>query len=880
MRCLDANDVARFLDDEDPDTTAFAAYEDHIDTCADCRALLTELGRAMNITAPAQGSTDDTWEVYSGAEVVDRGTQIDRYVVLDAIGAGAMGVVYRAYDPELDRDVALKLVRVLGEQVRSEQARARLLREAQTMARLAHPNIVAVYDASIYGSHVFVAMELVEGVDLEAHLLQRSRSARELVGLFVAAGRGLAAAHAAGIVHRDFKPSNVLVGNDGRVRVTDFGLAVSAGQPTSAHPVAKGSSRLTEDGTLIGTPAYMAPEVRDGKPADARSDQFSFAVALCEALTGERTPSPKLTGALRTIIMRGLAGSPAARYASTAAMVEALERTLAPRLRRVLPFAAAAVGAVAVAGYLHATGAGAREACEVPTARFAGVWDGPRKATIHAAFERSQHPTARAQWEHTERALDRFTTTWTTSHVAACEAHLRKENSGELLDRRMACLHGELARFTAVTDMFAAADRQVVARAVHAAELENGLARCNDLTALRAAVPLPSNPAQRMRAQIATRALARVETVSLRGKFAEAISGAEHVITEAAATGDLRLEADATRSLGETQWRAGKYTDAIKNLERAVDVAKRAHAVDLEAGALLDLVAVLYEEGRYPEALQVARLAESAIQAEGDDVRLGKLLGNRAAVHYAKGDFPAAKVDYERALALLQRTLGPEDRNVGQTLVNLAMLTAETDEAASLPIYERAKVVLEKALSPRHPEVALLLANRAVPLANLQRFDEAMRDLELSLDIRRSVLGPTHRDVTQTLLVMAEVELDRHAYAAALKRFREALAAFETTLPAGHPQRAPVFSGIGRALVGLENWRQAVAPLEQAIAIWEQNKLDTTTLAAARFALARCLWQLRTDRPRALALARRAHKGLATEPAYLARITKWLEGKR
>ena len=875
MRCLDANDVARFLDGEEPDT-AFAAHEDHIDTCADCRALVTELGRALDVAEPARGSTDG-WEVHSGAELVARGTQIDRYVVLDAIGAGAMGVVYRAYDPELDRDVALKLVRVLGEQVRSEQARARLLREAQTMARLAHPNIVAVYDASIYGSHVFVAMELVEGVDLEAHLAQQPRSTRELVGLFVPAGRGLAAAHAAGIVHRDFKASNVLVGNDGRVRVTDFGLAVSAGEAEPAHPVAKGSSRLTEDGTLIGTPAYMAPEVRAGKPADARSDQFSFAVALCEALTGKRTPSPSLTGPLRTIITRGLAESPADRYPSTGALIDALERTLVPRLRRALPFAAAAVGAVAVAGYFVATGAGARQACEVPTARFAGIWDPPRKVTIRAAFERSQHPMARSQWEQSERALDQFVSRWTTSHVAACEAHVRKENSGELLDRRMACLHGELARMSAVTDMFAVADRQVVARAVRAAELDEGWPAAT-ICALRRR--RRCRAIRRSGAAEIARARSRASRRSACAAGSPRRSRAEHVIREAAATGDLRLEADATRSLGETQWRAGKYTEAIKHLERAVDVAKRARALDLEAGAMLDLVAVLFEEGRYPEALQVARLAESAIHAAGDDVRLGKLLGNRAAVHYAKGDYAAAKVDYERALTLLERTLGPADRNVGQTLINLAMLTAETDEAASLPIYERARAVLEKALSPRHPEIALLLANRAVPLANLKRFDEAMRDLELSLEIRRAVLGPAHRDVVHTLVVMGEVELERQAHGAALLRFREALAGSKDTVPAGHPQRASMLSGVGRSLVARRDWREARAPLEQAIAIWEHNKLETTLVADARFALARCLWELRSDRRRALALARQAHTGFAIEPKREAEVAKWLEDKR
>ena len=520
-----------------------------------------------------------------------------------------------------------------------------------------------------------------------------------------------------------------------------------------------------------------------------------------------------------------------------------------------------------------------RASCVAPTDRLAGVWDPARKATIRDAFTRSQHPTAAEQWKKVESSLDGFANNWTTSHVAACVAtHVTREQSGELLDRRMACLQAELGRLTAVSAMFATADKNVVGRAARAADLDEHLARCNDLTALRAAVPLPANPILRMRAAVATNELARVETISLRGNFADAITGAKHVIAEAVATGDLRLEADATRSLGETQWRSGKYTDAIQNLYQAVDVAKRAHALDLEAGALLDLVAVLFEEGRYAEGIQVARLAESAIKAIGDDERLAKLLGNRAGLHYAKGDYPAAKADYERALVLFERIHGPAHRNVGQTLHNLAMLAAETDSAGSLPLYEKAKAVLEKALSPRHPEVALLLANRSIALANTKRFDEARRDLALALDIRRGVLGNDHRDTTGTIVLMGQVELEAGKFDAAIARFREASAAFETSMPADHPERAQVLSGIGRAYAGAGNCREARAPLEQAIALWKKHELDTTAVASARFSLAKCLWP--RERARSLALAKRARAGLESDVAQSAAVAKWLEGKR
>src|SRR5437763_1115036 len=204
------------------------------------------------------------------AEGLDRGATVGRYVVLDRIGAGGMGVVYAAYDPELDRRVAIKLLR--PDRFSSEAGRLRLLREAQALARLTHPNVVAVYDAGTFGDRVFVAMELVEGETLRQWLGEGPRSWREVLDRFLPAGRGLAAAHAAGLVHRDFKPENVLLGRDGRVRVMDFGLArvEEHAQESTALPmmvralteesVPRPLGPLTQEGRVLGTPNYMSPE--------------------------------------------------------------------------------------------------------------------------------------------------------------------------------------------------------------------------------------------------------------------------------------------------------------------------------------------------------------------------------------------------------------------------------------------------------------------------------------------------------------------------------------------------------------------------------------------------------------------------------------------
>src|SRR6266542_1175444 len=272
MGCLAEDDlleyVERRLAPED-----VAAAEAHLRGCNGCRQALAELARSAGPEPPAPGEPPG------------------RYEVLEPIGAGGMGVVYAARDHQLRRTVALKMLQPGGAGETSQaRMRERLLREARAMARLSHPNVLAVYDDGELDGQVFLAMELVEGRTLTAWLGEERRSWREVLDVFLDAARGLAAAHAAGLIHRDFKPDNVLVGADGRVRVMDFGLASA---------LALGPADLAEGGhskpalsvtvtALGGSPAYMAPEQLRGEAVDARADVFGFCVALHEALHGER----------------------------------------------------------------------------------------------------------------------------------------------------------------------------------------------------------------------------------------------------------------------------------------------------------------------------------------------------------------------------------------------------------------------------------------------------------------------------------------------------------------------------------------------------------------------------------------------------------------
>jgi serine/threonine protein kinase len=247
---------------------------------------------------PESVSTEVTLTAASGVDGIDVPTvrgHVGRYEIEAAIGAGAMGIVYRARDPKLGRAVAIKLVRAISA---SSVASARLLREAQAMALVRHPNVVPIFDVGPADDAVFLAMPLIEGGTLKQWLRERARPCNEILDRFIAAGRGLAAAHAAGLVHRDFKPDNVLLGAAGEVQVADFGLACLAGGEATPHPRPRPlpPGALTQTGDVLGTPAYMAPEQLRGRTSDARADQFSFCVALWESLYDERPFAPPAAG--------------------------------------------------------------------------------------------------------------------------------------------------------------------------------------------------------------------------------------------------------------------------------------------------------------------------------------------------------------------------------------------------------------------------------------------------------------------------------------------------------------------------------------------------------------------------------------------------------
>jgi hypothetical protein len=385
--------------------------EAHLHVCPDCRSVVAETAKFLHEQDGAEPLDDLATRVPGRLppRPLALGTLVSRYVVTDVVGVGGAGVVYRAHDPQLRRNIALKLLRPdhSGDRFQSDPGvarrgaalEARLLREARAMARLSHPNVVTVFDVGLFDGQIFLVMELVEGENLDAWLA-RPHSLHERIAVFIEAGRGLAAAHAEQIAHRDFKPANVLVGSDGRVRVTDFGLArpwtldgdrevvseaLQTGRQYRAGEARRDLTYATAtEGALAGTPAFMAPEQFLRTATDARTDQFSFCVALYRAAYGrwpfagrsveelsesvtrgrlETPPASDVPPQLFAILKRGLSVEPAARHASMADLLAELGRLFARniptepieghRLRRFV-LGGAMLCAVVMAGWLFA----------------------------------------------------------------------------------------------------------------------------------------------------------------------------------------------------------------------------------------------------------------------------------------------------------------------------------------------------------------------------------------------------------------------------------------------------------------------------------------------------------------------------------------------
>ena len=668
-------------------------------------------------------------------QVIGARFRIDR-----KLGAGGMGVVFLARDLSLGRDLAIKFPSVaMGD-------RDRLLhREAAALARLVHPNVVTVYEIGAWNEHTFVAMEYVPGGTARTWLAAQPRTARAILALYVDAGRGLAAAHGAGLVHRDFKPDNVLVGEDGRGRVADFGLAHSVDE--------------SEEQPTAGTPAYMAPEQRAHGRVGPPADQFAFAVALREALASTPRVAPHVERALR----RALSTSPDARFPSMHALIAELERDPQARRRRV------ALGLTAAGGVAALTAIGTwatvrgddrpSVSCAVGEDALLGAWDDARRAAMHTAFTASGRLGADEIFGRVATLLDARAAAWTSARVEACAAtHQRGEQSVELRDLRMRCLDRSRDELRAVVDVLATGDAEVVDRAIAAVTELPPLARCDDAAALLGAPPLPDEVATRETIAAIDRRVTDADATRAAGRVAIAAPLVSQLRVEARATGYPPLMARAARLDAEILAELGRPAEAEAAFLEAITAAGAAHDDRGSFDGWRGLMSMRLDTGHIAGAEVMVAAARAAV------ARLDPATGAQASLdvrvatlRWRQGNPTEMLVRATSAHAWFTAHAPGTLEEVGALQVLARAFEQNGDNAAGLPHLDRAVAILTELLGRDHPDVADARRLRARTLTALKRFDEARDELaDLSTVMTRAYGADS---LAQARVDLAESEL-------------------------------------------------------------------------------------------------------------------------
>ena len=847
--------------------------------------------------------------------------KLGRYSVLRRIGAGGMGVVYLGYDGELDRKVALKLLRRRGADA-DGHASARLVREARALARVDHPHVIAVHEVGSHDGAVFLAMDLVEGVSLEAWQSERPRPWRVLVEIYLQAGRGLAAAHAASVIHRDFKPANVLVGDDGRgglrARVVDFGLARAAGEqadeaspgPTAEepprvhegerlHPDGTLGSALTATGALLGTPAYMAPEQILGRRADARSDQFSFALALHEALCGQRAFVGESVEALQAAVIAGhrrppgadrraprwlhrildraLELAPERRYPSMQALLDELERGLLRRRRIGLALAALLLG-------LGAAFVGSRSAAPSLCARgaeeLAQVWGEPARIATRAAFLATDKPFAAHAWTQTEAQLDAYAADWVTMYGEACEAtQVRGDQSGEALDLRMRCLDRRKGELAALLSVFADADARTVIHALEACDALTPLSACADLDALASAHVVPEDPRIRDAVKALRGELDRARALRYAGHYDEAFT----LVTDADARARMldypALPAETGLLLGSLQALRGAAPEAAVTLDRAFLDALACDYPYVAAWAAIAATHVVGFLGhRAAEGRRWGELAEPLLARLGREPRAAAALySNLGNIAVVEGALDEARALFEAALAIAEAELGPDHITVANTSANLASVFRRTgDHAQALAYYQQARRIFTARFGPSHPALATLTNNTGALLQVMGDLEGAARNYREVIALAGGSLSPSSPTLGHAHGNLVEVLVAQGQHAAALPHAEAAATIWSAAHGERHPLVGQALVNLGRVQVELAQADAALATLQRALEILRATRADAKVLSAAQFELARAL-ALATPGDLAEAITTAEAAAAALEPGEeREKIVAWL----
>lgn len=865
----------------------------------------------------------------AGHYELERGTRIERYILLKPLGQGGMGVVYAAYDPDLDRKVALKLLRPDKRTPDGNSERAWILREAQAMARISHPNVISVYDTGTFGSQVFVAMEFIQGRTLSTWIRKEKHTWQEILRVFKEAGQGLKAAHKAGLVHRDFKPSNVLIGNDGRVCVLDFGLARLAQVAEEEEKAREGDEEgleerggepvalaLPDSDLIMGTPQYMPPEQYLSTNVDSRADQFSFCAALYWALYRKRPFEPrhvarsaaessrgtarseageswkklphttaakeppsdsKVPTWMRRAVMRGLSLHPEDRFPSMDALLEVLSQDQRRMQKRgVLAAAGAlALASAGVSGYVYQQS----RICAGSETLVASVWGPAAREKLVSAFNATGKPFAAETANKVAHLLDGYASQWAGMHTQACEAtRVRGEQTEELLSMRMVCLDRRKKDLAALASTLTEADGKVVERAVEAAAALPSLQPCEDITSLAEQAPLPADPQLRSTIDQLSGQVAAVKALQDAGRYKAGLELAKKIEPQVAATTYVPLLAELGQYQGWLMVQTGDVEEGIRRYEQAFDSAEMSRSDRTRVEVLTKLIYALVNSGHPEEAQRWGQVGVAVLKRVGGDPLLAvDLMGNLGYVSLQRGRYEEAKGFFERARALIaEAKLAPDHPKHAKVSHALGLV------ALSMGDYPRAITLLteslhqtEAAKGPQHPEVATRHAMLASAYRESGSPEKALEHVQQALAIRRATQGLENPAVAATMdeLGMCLIALKRHDEA--LKTFQDALAMKQKLLGEEHPDLSYSYDGIGQALLAAGKAQDAIEPLKKALTY---EDTEPEALAQSEFALAKALWDSGKDPEQARDVARQARERyvkLKKDP-QVTEISTWL----
>ncbi len=642
--------------------------------------------------------------------------ELDRYRIEGEVGAGGMSVVYAARDVELNREVALKVMR---RDVGESHDQHQLIEEARALAGLNHANIVPVYDVGYANDgRLYMSMELVRGKSLRAWIEARPRSVAEILGVLIGAGRGLAAAHARSLVHCDFKPSNVLVGEDGRVRVVDFGIArrVLLSETITARSVGDDSDTRDPDRKrpqVIGTPRYMSPEQMRAHPLDAKTDQFSFCLTLYEALYGQlpflgtsnrqrlrnivhgnirKQPRGSLvSGRVHAIVTRGLAASPDDRWRSMDELLHALGRAKHPTRRWVPVVAATAVGCAMGA----VTFASREPPCASTQGELDAVWNSTRRDRLRDAFRASGLPTADDEFERVDARVSAFATEWAASRLRACED---EASPNEVRVAQRSCLRRALEQLGVLVEVLGSADLTTVRDANIAVAALPDIGLCESGAATGGG-DIPEHLRDRVEALDEQLSTAPLLVTLHRYRRAEELTS--RILHEAEQLGHPPLLAEAQYRRADVLASRGLQNDAAELFEKAFHTAQTARMDALAAEIAVDLQLTYgYRLAQPKLAERWTKLARAAVERLGDDgAQRAEFVRTEGLIALRGSDFATARERFEASLAIYERIDHPDPLPKAEASSNLGIACLE------MGLLDEAEEALRRALTLTEGEV-------------------------------------------------------------------------------------------------------------------------------------------------------------------------------